>query len=83
MFVILQCVCGQIGACPNPESNCVCDGTVNGQIDDGKIIEKDQLPIRKVHIGGLTGSEKIDIILGPVTCGPKPFGNSNFCSKYV
>ncbi|XP_052093084.1 uncharacterized protein LOC127729350 isoform X2 [Mytilus californianus] len=69
-----KCVCGQIGACPKPESNCVCDGTVYGQTDDGKIIEKDQLPIRKVHIGGLINGQKMDINLGPVTCGPKPFG---------
>jgi hypothetical protein len=50
------------------------NGTASGGKDDGKIIDKELLPIKKIYIGGLIGYQRMTITLGPVTCGPKPFG---------
>ena len=76
-----KCVCGQIGSCATQTSNCNCDGSASGRKDDGKIIDKELLPIKKIYIGGLIGYQKMAITLGPVTCGPKPFGFPVDCDE--
>lgn len=69
-----QCSCGQMRYCETRQANCNCDGTRSGVKDEGKILDKTLLPIQKVHFGLDSSSQLMDVEIGNVVCGPKPFG---------
>lgn len=66
--------------CETRQANCNCDGTRSGVKDEGKILDKALLPIQKVHFGLDSSSQLMDVEIGNVVCGPKPFGNYIDCS---
>lgn len=74
-----QCSCGQMRYCETRQANCNCDGTRSGVKDEGKILDKTLLPIQKVHFGLDSSSQLMDIEIGNVVCGPKPFGSYIDC----
>lgn len=69
-----QCSCGQLRYCETRTANCNCDGTRSGVKDEGKILDKNLLPIQGVHFGLDTSSQRMEVEFGNVVCGPKPFG---------
>lgn len=74
-----QCSCGQMRYCETRQANCNCDGTRSGVKDEGKILDKTLLPIQKVHFGLDSSSQLMDVEIGNVVCGPKPFGSYIDC----
>nr|XP_011437301.2 uncharacterized protein LOC105335200 isoform X1 [Crassostrea gigas] len=68
-----KCSCGQMRYCETRQANCNCDGTRSGVKDEGKILDKALLPIQKVHFGLDSSSQLMDVEIGNVVCGPKPF----------
>lgn len=74
-----QCSCGQMRYCETRQANCNCDGTRSGVKDEGKILDKTLLPIQKVHFGLDSSSQLMDLEIGNVVCGPKPFGSYIDC----
>lgn len=66
--------------CETRQANCNCDGTRSGVKDEGKILDKALLPIQKVHFGLDSSSQLMDVEIGNVVCGSKPFGNYIDCT---
>ncbi|XP_064594774.1 uncharacterized protein LOC135461554 [Liolophura sinensis] len=69
-----KCYCGMLGTCANPGSQCNCDGTpMRDQVDETKIIDKTQLPVKAFTVGGVNKGQKAASSVGPLMCGPKQF----------
>ena len=80
MLIILsvQCPCGELGTCITAGSPCNCDGShTDTARDEGRITNREQLPIVGFVLGGTNKKKKAYFYATPLKCGPKQFGQLN------
>ena len=73
-----QCECGKVGACTKPQFSCNCNGDKRRSgVDYLRIDDKSKLPLSRVDLTGagtIDSKNKVYLQLGPLKCGPRPFG---------
>ena len=60
--------------CLNKGQHCNCDGTTPRVKDEGKILDKNKLPIKTVIFGYQNGYSNHWVTIGDVICAPKATG---------
>ncbi|KAK3577967.1 hypothetical protein CHS0354_020807 [Potamilus streckersoni] len=73
-----KCACGQLGYCANIKSPCNCNGTIQTMVDDGKIFDKNILPVQSVT-SGTSGRGYGLVTVGDLRCAPIPFDIPRDC----
>ena len=68
----VQCACGDMLHC---ENGCNCGFGAEG-VDEGVIMDMDQLPLTKVTFRPSSGTPGT-VYVGKLRCGPQPFGNDD------
>ncbi|XP_070546619.1 uncharacterized protein [Ptychodera flava] len=79
------CGCGEVNGClMNTTAQCNCNGVDTGTtyvFDDGKIIDKDLLPIESIHFGDTFGRKQGQHVIGSLLCGPYQFDIWETCEE--
>ncbi|XP_064643492.1 uncharacterized protein LOC135497618 [Lineus longissimus] len=79
------CGCGLFNTCPTPGAKCRCDGlnTSPRSGDGGLVWNRDLMPVKSIHVGGLGSGSKVEILLGPMRCSPRPFNLPKDCQEVL
>ncbi|KAK3105571.1 hypothetical protein FSP39_000840 [Pinctada imbricata] len=67
--------------CMTKDTNCNCDGSRARVTDEGKMLEKDFLPIQRVVFGYENGYANHFSTIGDVVCAPKPVDYPRNCDE--